>query len=313
MSVVEGALVYSNLLALLSIGLTITYITTAVPNFAQGSFAIFGSYIAVTLLRLHGVNPYFSIPLSVLGGGALGLTSYFLILKPLIKRDVSPVTLMISTLSLDLILLGFLGAYSEFLTRLSGKSTTKFIFTRYDFDFYGISGIFLISTLVIVLLLSFLFLLLYRTRFGIALRASMENPSLAEVMGVNVEHTRTFSWILSGALAGLAGALLPFRQEIVPATGGIIIVSIFAASIVGGVSTIYGALVGAYLIGLSESLITYGLSTILGTSILLYSRVISLGILIIALVIAPKGLMGVEWRRIWRFLQSSLSGSGSTE
>ncbi|MDK2781264.1 MAG: branched-chain amino acid transport system permease protein [Archaeoglobi archaeon] len=313
MSVIEGALVYSNLLALLSIGLTITYITTSVPNFAQGSFAVLGSYIAVTLLRLHGVNPYLSIPLAVLGGGALGLASYFLILRPLMKRDVSAVILMISTLALDLILLGLIGAYSEVLTALSGKSTTKFIFTRYDFNFYGIPGIFLISTLVISLLLLFLFILLYRTRFGIAMRASMENPSLAEVMGVNVEHTRIFSWALSGALAGIAGALLPFRQEIVPATGGIIIVSIFAASIVGGISSIYGALVGAYLIGFSESLITYGLSSVFGTSILLYSRVISLAILVITLVIAPKGLMGLEWRKIWKSLQSSLSGSGSTE
>ena len=61
-----------------------------------------------------------------------------------------------------------------------------------------------------------LFLLFYKTKFGIALRASMENPALAEIMGVNVENTRLFSWFLSGSLAAVAGSLLPFRQEIVP-------------------------------------------------------------------------------------------------
>ncbi len=79
-----------------------------------------------------------------------------------------------------------------------------------------------------------LFLLLYKTKFGIALRASMENPSLAEIVGVDVERARMFSWILSGALAAMAGTLLPFRQEIVPAGGALMIVSIFATSIVGG-------------------------------------------------------------------------------
>ncbi len=313
MSVVEGALVYSNLLAMLSIGLTITYITTSVPNFAQGSFAIFGSYISFTLFRMYSTHPYFSLPFAALGGALLGVAVYLFILRPLIRREASGVILMIATLALDLVLLGFIGAYSEILRAITRKSTTKFIFTPYDFELFGFSGIFFISTLVMCLLLLFLLVLLYRTKFGVALRASMENPSLAEVMGVNVEYTRIFAWTLSGALAAIAGCLLPFRQEIVPATGGILIVSIFAASIVGGISNLSGAIIGAYLIGFSESFITYNLSSIFGTSILLYSRVISLAILVITLVLAPKGLASVRWRKIWKSLLSSLSGSGSTQ
>ena len=158
-----------------------------------------------------------------------------------------------------------------------------------------------VSYVVIVLSLAFLFLLLYKTNFGIALRASMENPDLAEVMGINVEHTRMFSWFLSGAFAAMAGTLLPFRQEIVPATGAIIIVSIFAASIVGGLASIYGALIGGYIIGLSESLLTYALSLVFGTGLLVYNRVVSLVVLVITLIFAPKGLTGINWRRIlWK-------------
>jgi branched-chain amino acid transport system permease protein len=129
----------------------------------------------------------------------------------------------------------------------------------------------------------------------------MENPDLAEVMGVNVEYTRLFSWFLSGALAAMAGTLLPFRQEIVPSTGAIIIVSIFAASIVGGLANINGALLGGYIIGFSESFLTYNLSAILGTGILLYSKVISLVVLVIVLILAPRGITGVNWRRVlWK-------------
>lgn len=297
--VLEGAIVYSNLLVLLSIGLTITYITTAVPNFAQGSFAVFGSYIALTMLRLFNVHPYYSIPIALILGGMLGVAVYLFILRPLINREAEVVILMIATLALDLILLGFLGAYSDYLTVITKKAAKKFIFTPYDFSVGGLSAIFIVSIIVIIGILAVLFLLLYKTKFGVALRASMENPALAEIMGVNVEYTRIFSWFLSGSLAAIAGCLLPFRQEIVPLTGSIIIVSIFASSIVGGLATIYGALIGGYVVGMSESLVTYQLSTIFGSGILVYSKVVSLIVLIVMLILSPKGLTGVKWGK-WR-------------
>ena len=304
--VLEGAIIYSNLLVLLSIGLTITYITTAVPNFAQGSFAVFGSYIALTMLRLFGIHPYYSIPIALIFGGLLGVAVYLFILKPLIDREAEIVILMIATLALDLILLGFLGAYSDYLGGITKKAAKKFIFTPYDFNIGNISAIFIVSIIVIAIILASLFLLLYKTKFGVALRASMENPALAEIMGVNVEYTRIFSWFLSGSLATVAGCLLPFRQEIVPLTGSIIIVSIFAASIVGGLASIYGALIGGYIVGISESLVTYQLSTILGSGVLVYSKVVSLIVLVVMLILAPQGLTGVKWRKV-KWLKNILS------
>jgi len=308
MGVVEGAIIYANLLVLLAMGLTLTYITTAVPNFAQGSFAVFGSYIALTFFRLFGLHPYESLPITFVLGGLLGVSCYVFVLRPLIRKEATVVTLMIATLALDLILLGMMGAYSGYLTSITHKPSAKFIFTHLDFSIFSTSAILVVSSLVIVLTLAGLFILLYKTKFGIALRASMENPELAEIMGVNVEYTRLFSWFLSGALSGMAGCLLPFKQEIVPATGAIIIVSIFAASIVGGLSSIYGALLGGYIVGISESLITYELSIFFGTGILVYSRVISLAILIVTLLLAPKGLVSVNWRRVATVITARMKG-----
>ena len=297
-NIIEGSLIYSNLLVLLSIGLTISYITTAVPNFAQGSFALFGSYIAVTMLRLFGIHPYTSLPIAFIFGGLLGIAAYIFILRPLISRGASVVILMIATLAFDLILLGIIGSYSDTLATITRKSASKFTFIPTDFTILSFSASLFVSSLVIILILASLVTLLYKTKFGIALRASMENPALAEVMGVNVEHTRIFSWFLSGALAAMAGCLLPFEYEVVPSTGAIIIVSIFASSIVGGLSTIYGALLGGYIIGFSETSVTYGLSTIFGSGILLYGRVVSLLVLVATLILAPKGPTGVKWRRL---------------
>ncbi len=307
MAILGGAVVYSNLLVLLGIGLTITYITTGVPNFAQGSMAVFGSYVSLTLWLVLGLHPYYSLPISFIFGGAIGVGIYLLVIRPLIRKEAMVVTLMIATLAVDMILIGILGAYSETLHSLTRMATTKFIFTPMDFELFSIKAVLVISSFIIFLLLLVLFLLLYRTKFGIALRASMENPTLAEIMGVDVEHTRLFSWFLSGSLAAVAGSMLPFRQEIVPLTGTIIIVSIFAASVVGGLSSIYGALAGGYVVGISESLVTFYLSTVLGSGILVYSKVVSLVVLLIALIVAPMGIAGLGiWRsKKWRWSTSS--------
>ena len=303
MGVIEGTIVWSNIMVLLALGLTLTYITTAVPNFAQASFAVVGSYIALTLLRLVGLDPYLSLPLTFIIGGVVGLSTYYIALKPLVKRKASIEMLMIATLAWDLILLGVVGAYAETLSTITKKTETLFVFTNIDFEFYGIHGRLIMSTLVVLLTLVGLYLLLYRTKFGIALRASMENPSLAEAMGINVENTRLFSWFLSGALACMAGSLLPYLQEIVPQTGYFLIVSIFAASIVGGLHHIAGALIGGYVIGISESLFTYGLSSIFGPGVLVYDKLISLAIMIIVILCIPNGITGTNlWRRLEKWL-----------
>ncbi len=297
MTVLEGAVVYSNLLVLLCIGLTITYITTGVPNFAQGSMAVFGSYLSLTLWLFSGLHPYYSLLLSFIFGGTIGAGIYSLVLRPLIKKEAMVVTLMIATLAVDVILIGMFGAYSEILSSFTRKATTKFIFTPMDFELFGTEAVLVVSSLIILLFLIALFLLFYKTKFGIALRASMENPALAEIMGVNVEHTRLFSWFLSGSLAAVAGSLLPFRHEIVPLTGTMIIVSVFAASVVGGLRSINGALAGGYIVGISESLVTFYLSKVFGSGILVYGKVVSLVLLVIALIIAPMGIAGLS---IWR-------------
>ena len=87
MAVFEGAVVYSNLLVLLSIGLTITYITTGVPNFAQGGMAVFGSYLSLTMSIFWGIHPYYSIPLSFILGGIVGIGIYALVIRPMIRKE----------------------------------------------------------------------------------------------------------------------------------------------------------------------------------------------------------------------------------
>jgi branched-chain amino acid transport system permease protein len=136
--------------------------------------------------------------------------------------------------------------------------------------------------------------LLYRTRFGVAMRAAIENPMLAGTLGVNVKLVYLFSWFLAGGLAGASGVLVGLHYQQDPAFGSRMLVSIFASSILGGLSSIYGGWLGGFFIGLTEIYGTFQLSRLVGSWILSYRIIFPLLIMSATLLILPQGLVGLQ-------------------
>src|SRR6267143_4987973 len=97
-----SAVIYASIFALMSIGLTMTYLTTKVPNFAHGSFVTVGVYVSFSLFRINHVNPYLSAGVSFLIGGIVATIMYEGILRPLAKRGSSLISLMVATLAVDI-------------------------------------------------------------------------------------------------------------------------------------------------------------------------------------------------------------------
>src|SRR5437016_12794442 len=112
---VVSSIVYSSLFGLLGIGLTLTYLTTKVPNVGYGSFVTVVIYTSFSLYRLDKVSPYFSIPVAFLVGGIASVAMYLGILRVLARRGSSLVALMISTLALDIAFTGIFGIYTDYL------------------------------------------------------------------------------------------------------------------------------------------------------------------------------------------------------
>jgi len=297
----RDATIFSCLLALLSTGLTLTYMTTKVPNFAHGSFAAMTTYITLILVKILKTNPYFSIGLGFILGAALALILYQAILKPLIDRGASYIVLMIATIGYDMILCSLINILADYLNRTYKISTRLYILKSYDLRIFNKPCIFIVAPVMAVLVITSLYLLLTRTKFGIAMRAAIENPALAEVVGINVNLTYAVSWLIAGGLAGMAGALLPLSLMCNPDIGARLIVSVFAASIVGGLTNIYGAFLGGILIGMAEVLGTGYLSLTVGTWIAPYRPIIPLTIMAITLLFAPRGLTGISFRFLRRF------------
>lgn len=310
------SIAYGSSLALLCLGLTLTYMVTKVPNFAHATLAMVGSAVTLILLdrfyhellgssvyyTLYIVAPLLAFPLV----GFTALAQYLVILRPLARRGIGVIGLMIATLAFDIILVNILTlilylAPSEYFGKLIGQSLKGFDRSITILGVNTFASRLLLPFIAIILAVA-LHLFLTKTKFGVSLRASIENPDLARVLGINVDLAYMVSWFLAGGLAGVSGALIVFMLESYkPAVSSLIIVSIFAGSIVGGLSSIYGALLGGFLVGFMEPMaviVLQNLMSSLGVPITItqYQRLFSLLVVIVTLLLAPQGLAGLDLR-----------------
>jgi len=250
----SDALIFASLLALLSIGLTLTYLTTRVPNFAHASFATIGVYIALIASRVWESTPYIAIPIAFAISGVVAVALYTFILKPLIRKGASQAIQMVATLAFDLIVIAMLNITADYIVKTYQITSREFTLRSYDAEFMGLPMIVIAAPITVAILAITLHIMLRKTKFGIAMRAATENSDLSGTVGINVKLVFGVSWLLGGGIAGIAGALMSLWFQGDPNLGPQLIPSIFAASIVGGFLSIYGAIAGGLLVGLTEVL-----------------------------------------------------------
>jgi branched-chain amino acid transport system permease protein len=252
------------------VGLTVTYLTTKVPNFAHSDFVVLGIYSSsITFIFWNLFSPYVAAPFAFVTSGLVAVAIYLSVLRPLIRRGSSLVVLMIATLAINIMFVGIFlqtidyiqGTFGRFL---SNKGYTFFtLYPLPDFTLFGETGLLYIAPIVLVVVTFLMYFLLNRTKFGISMRAAIENANLAKTLGINVERVYLVSWFISGGIAGLAGWLLSIFTYTPLGTSSLIIVDIFAGSILGGLGNIYGAIIGGLIIGFGESYLTSYLTELL--------------------------------------------------
>lgn len=301
------AMIFGNLLVLLAVGLTLTYITLRIPNFAHGDLATIGAYVAYFIYTCFKISPYLSIPLAFLISGTIALLSYLFIFKPLADRGTGIIGLMIASIALEVVLRSSLHVYADILSETYKVISRGFLFRDYTITLGTLSlpYLFIISSALSIFLIFSFYILLTKTKFGIAMRAAIENPNLAEVLGVDVNKVYAISWFLAGGLAGIAGAFLPFRITAGPEVGWFMLLRTFASSILGGFLSIYGAMLGGYAVGFAEIIGIYFLSKPPFNISTAFRPAISFIILIITLLIVPEGLASkIKLEKISKLLKT---------
>lgn len=291
-----AAIVYACEITILSIGFTLTYLTAKIPNFAHGTYAGFGIYVTYTMTKIFGINPYLSFPLAFILGGSIGVVVYILVIGVLTRIGGGAIVLTISTLAIQIFLTAILYIYAYWIRDIYRTYTLQFILKEWDFEYLGMPGIFYVSLFIVVGTVIVLHHFLTKTRLGVSMRAVAEDPELASVLGINVYRTQLYSWFLTGALAALAGSMYPMWFQAMPGSGALIITSIMAGSLLGGMENVYGAIFGGFSVGLSEILLTKWLQGIFGIWVGEYRPLVPMFFLIAVLLIQPRGLQGAyEW------------------
>jgi len=298
------ALVTSSILTLLTIGLTLTYLTTKVPNFAHGTFATVGIYVGLVTSRILGLNIYYGMLPGFLLGGLVAVIQYIAFLRPMTKRNASTTTLMVATIAFDILLIAILNIFADYIQIGFHIESRYFLSAKSDFSIFGMRGIILVAPILVIAVVVSLFFLLNKTKFGIAMRATIENPPLAGTIGINTDLVYVLSWFIAGGLAGMAGSITTLWYIGNTNVGSdVFLISIFAAAVVGGIYNIYGAVIGGFVIGVTQSVIIRQLAGTVGAWIIPYQPLIPLIAMVVTLLIAPSGITGINAKALWKKLR----------
>ena len=296
----DGILVGS-ILSLGAAGLTMVMHILRFANFSHAELLSIGAYVALVFDKIFKVTMplmaneigslsmtwalILSIIVSMVFTGASAVVFDRLIFRR-IRAKGDELSMVFASFGLALIVRNLIGLIFGLSTKLYSKDIVFATVLSRDpllvvkLDQLAAFSITLVLMVVIHIVLS-------RTTFGYSLRAVGENPELAQVNGINLERTIISVWIIGGGLAAVAGVFYGLTNQINPMIGRDLVLPVFAATIVGGIGSVYGALLGGFIVGLASNLALI----ILPSG---YSPSVPFIIILAVLLIRPNGLFGEE-------------------
>ncbi len=276
------------LYGLAAVGLSLVFGVTKFLNVSHGELIMLGGYACFWIFKLLGLDPYLSLPLTILFLSLLGLVIYKLLFVRMVKltEEVKIKNTMLIGFGLSLLLqnlaLRLWTADDRGIT--TDYSGMVFTVLGVRFPIIRIAG--LVISLVALLALS---LFLSRTYTGKAIRATVEDWESASLMGIDVQKVYLVSFVMGAALAGIAGALVSVSYSIEPSMGMGWTLKALIVMVLGGLGSFVGTFVGGIVLGVTESTATILIS---GT----YREVIGLLLFLLVLIFRPQGLFGQKDR-----------------
>ena len=275
---IVNGIAIGSILALAAIGLTLTYGILKLSNFAHGDFMTLGAYLT-WLTNKTGLNIWLSMLVGAIVTIVAMLIAEYLLWKPMRDRRASDTTLIIISIGLALFVRnGILLLYGGRNQQYQLPIVRALEFGDLRIAYYRLIVVGLSIAAIIAL-----HIILKNTKIGKAMRAVADNIDLARVSGINVERVVLWTWIVTGTLTALAGAMYGLITVVRPNMGWFLILPMFASVILGGIGNVYGAIAGAYIIGIAQELSV----PLLGSE---YKLAVALAIMIVILLVRPQGL-----------------------
>ncbi|MDH5199977.1 MAG: branched-chain amino acid ABC transporter permease [Candidatus Bathyarchaeota archaeon] len=290
---VIGTVMYASVLVLLCVGFTFTHMIEKFPNLAHTSYASIGTVFSFVFVRLWGLNPYLAWPFAALFSGLLAIALYMIIVQPMQRAGVGSIQLTFAMFALTFVINALIAIFSYRVMVAFRFRTFGFVLRGYDFTFMGHPGVLMTAPLIAVTIVVLIHLFLTRTKFGIAIRASTEDPKLASSLGVNIFHVHITSWFLTGALAGLAGAVIPLWYSTRLGGSDELMINVLAGSVLGGLDSIYGAVLGGAFLAYTQRLMPGMLVRAFGVWVANYIPLMPIIVVVSVLLLMPDGIAGV--------------------
>ncbi len=291
-----NSLLTGSLYVLAAIGLTLTYGILKFPNVAHAEFITFGAYFAYTVADIWKLGFPSGAAAAFVVTGILGVATHLFLFGPLIKKGASILHLTVASIGYGIVL-----RYA--MQEVWGRKDLYFsaYYPGFDVGPLRVTLLWLSFIFLAVAVVAIFHLLLTETKIGRAMRATSNNPSLAQASGIDTKMIIMLVWFLGSALAGLGGVMKASDTRITPVLGWNVLIMSFASVIFGGVGSIYGTILAGYILGFVENLgvivlVALGLSTE-------YRFLLGFFVLVCALIFAPQGIAGITFRSIrkrWR-------------
>ena len=283
----RDGLKYGLIIALAALGLSLIFGTTGLTNFAHGELITFGGIATYVFNRSFGLPVVIAGILAVVVSAAFGWIQDRGLWRPLRNRGTGLIAMMIVSIGFALLL------RSIFQYTFGGSTRTLSQYVAQGRNSYGPidlspKEVAIFGIAIVVLLVTCIALM--RTRLGKAMRAVSDNPALAASSGMRVDGVISAVWVLGTALTGLAGVLLALNDQVNFQMGFNKLLLVFAAVTLGGLGTIWGALLGSLVIGLMVEL-----GPVFGVPASI-KEVGALVVLILILLVRPQGLLGKAQR-----------------
>jgi neutral amino acid transport system permease protein len=283
-----NGLIIGSVIALAAVGVSLVYGILRIINFAHGEYLTFGAYAGFVVNVTWEQSIVIAGIAAAAATGVLAIALEFALWRPLRRRRASFVAVFVGAVGLALVMrhLVFLFAGPNF------RAYDIDLFAVYEIGGLRFSQSQALTVAIGAVVIAAVAFVLDRTSLGKAMRAVSDDTVLASITGINVNRIVLATWILAGLLAGLAGMLLGLIQSTFDANSGFaLLLPVFAAVILGGIGSAYGALAGGLALGLAMEVSTW--QSLPGGGVdPTYKIVVAFVLLVAALLVRPYGLFG---------------------
>lgn len=267
--------------ALVALGYSMVYGIIKLLNFAHGDIIMVGAYLVWFVIIRLALSPILAVIVAIAGCVLLGVSIEKVAYKPL--RGSPRISLLITAIGVSFLLENV----AQMVFGASSKTVPEFItIPALQLGSISVSGTAVLTFVVTAASMIALTFLVQRTKMGKAMRAVSEDTEAAQLMGININRTISFTFVLGSALAGIASVLYcAAYPQATPTLGSMLGLKAFVAAVLGGIGSIPGAMIGGFAIGLAEALVSAA-----GLSV--WKDGVVFAILIIVLLVKPSGIMG---------------------